>query len=254
MSRYFIELAYKGTAYNGFQVQENARTIQSEIEQAFAVLHRRPVTLTGSSRTDTGVHALQNYFHFDDPLPVHPQFVYKMNAILPPDIVVRQIHAMPDEAHARFDATGRSYVYRLHRFKDPFLEGVSYFFPYKLDLERMQETADMLLKRNDFFSFSKTNTQVKNFECRLDACYWVEKGEGLTFHISANRFLRGMVRLVTATLLKVGRGKMEVSEVERMMGEGRKAGTSVPAHGLFLERVHYPENYFLVPGVPFGGK
>ncbi|MFL5808632.1 MAG: tRNA pseudouridine synthase A, partial [Flavisolibacter sp.] len=162
MPRYFLEVAYKGTRYNGFQVQQNANTIQSEVEKAFNTLHRQPVALTGSSRTDTGVHALQNFFHFDlDEL--HPQSVYKLNAILPADIAVKNIYAMPAEAHARFDATSREYIYNVHRFKDPFSENTSFFFPYKLDFEKMQEAAAYLKHQTNFFAFAKTNSQVKNF-------------------------------------------------------------------------------------------
>ena len=207
MPRYFLEVSYKGTNYNGFQVQENANTIQSEVEKAFSTLHRQPVSLTGSSRTDTGVHALQNFFHFDlDEL--HPQSVYKLNAILPPDIAVKNIFPMPAQAHSRFDATSREYIYNLHRFKDPFRNSISFFFPYKLDLERMQEAAAYLKSQTNFFAFAKTNTQVKNFECRILTSEWIIEEGRFTYHIEANRFLRGMVRLITASLLRIGRHKL----------------------------------------------
>src|SRR5690349_3560090 len=136
MPRYFLELAYKGTRYSGFQRQENANTIQAEVEKAFQILHGHPVLMSGSSRTDAGVHALQNYFHFDyDQL--HPQFIYKMNAILPGDIVLKKIHVVDAEAHSRFDAVSRSYQYRIYQFKNPFLEGHGFFYPFKLDIELM---------------------------------------------------------------------------------------------------------------------
>src|SRR5688572_19216803 len=150
MPRYFIELAYKGTHYSGFQVQENANTIQAEVEKALETLHRKPVSMTGSSRTDAGVHALQNYFHFDFDEGVHPQFRYKMNALLPRDIVVRNLHQMPAEAHSRFDATGREYIYKLHQFKNPFQKELSFFYPYKLDIEFMQQAAAFVREQTNF--------------------------------------------------------------------------------------------------------
>lgn len=252
MARYFLEVAYKGTAYSGFQVQENAKTIQSEIEHAFRVLHRETVTLTGSSRTDAGVHARQNYFHFDFMKEVHPQFLYKMNALLPPDIVMKQLHPVKDESHCRFDALAREYRYFLYRQKDPFLRDTAYYYPYALRIDRMQEAAEYVKKQQNFFAFSKTNTQVKNFDCRIMECEWKEEGDQLVFHISANRFLRGMVRLLTATLLKLGREKLSMQEFQHLFSSREtKCHLSVPPHGLFLERVHYPENYFPATGAGF---
>jgi tRNA pseudouridine38-40 synthase len=249
MARYFLELAYKGTHYSGFQVQENAVTIQSEVEKAFEVLHRRPVALTGSSRTDAGVHALQNFFHFDDEAEINPQVIYKMNAILPQDVVIRHIYKMPSEAHSRFDATSREYIYRIHRFKNPFVEHTSYFFPYKLDFELMQEAAAFVKEQTNFFAFSKTNTQVKNFNCVIQVSQWIKEGEHLYYNIEANRFLRGMVRLLTASLLKVGRHKMSMEQFKSLFVLETKCGYSVPAEGLFLKRVNYPEKYFPTPGL-----
>jgi tRNA pseudouridine38-40 synthase len=249
MSRYFLEVSYKGTNYSGFQVQENAPTIQSAIEEAFAVLHRRPLSLTGSSRTDTGVHALQNFFHFDDEVALHPQLVYKLNAILPGDIVVRNIFRMPSEAHSRFDANAREYIYKLHRYKNPFLGQTSYYYPYKLDMGLMKEGAELVKRQTDFFAFAKTNTQVKNFSCVIYKSRWEEEGEELFYNIEGNRFLRGMVRLLTATILKLGRGDLSFQEFETLFGGDRKCGFSLPPRGLFLKRVVYPENYFPAPGL-----
>lgn len=244
MRRYFIEVAYKGTKYSGFQVQENALTIQSEVEKAFHTLHRYAVNLTGSSRTDAGVHALQNFFHFDTPEEVHPQAVYKLNAILPPDIVVINIQAMPPDAHSRFDAVSREYVYKIHRFKNPFLHDASLYYPYKLDMELLQQCAELIKSQTNFYTFSKTNTQVKNFDCTILESEWIEEGDFLTYHIRGNRFLRGMVRLITATQLKVGRGKMRFEEFRMLLENGRKTVFSVAAHGLYLKQVQYPRNYF----------
>ena len=243
MSRFFIEVSYKGTNYSGFQVQENAVTVQEVIEKAFATIHRRPVVLTGSSRTDAGVHALQNFFHFDEEA-IHPQFIYKLNAILPPDISVREVWQMKEEAHSRFDATSRSYEYRIHRRKDPFSEGLSLFYPYSLDFDLMKRAADLIKEQEYFAAFSKTNTQVKNFRCKIYKSEWRENGEGLIYSIEGNRFLRGMVRQLTASLLKIGRGKLSLEEFGSFFSGDEKCGISVPARGLFLVSVNYPENYF----------
>ena len=251
MSRYFLELAYKGTMYSGFQIQENATTVQSEVEKAFTILHRRPVHLTGSSRTDAGVHALQNFFHFDDEEEIHSQFIYKMNAILPQDIVVKNIYEMPPGAHSRFDAISREYHYKIHRFKNPFLQGASYFYPYKLDMDLLKEAAALVKEQTNFFAFSKTNTQVKNFHCRISCSQWIEDGEELIYTIEGNRFLRGMVRLLTASILKVGRHKISLQNFKSLFEEPVKCGFSVPADGLFLRKVNFPENYFPASGVAF---
>lgn len=244
MPRFFIEVSYKGTRYSGFQVQENAVTIQSEVEKAFQTLHRLPVQLTGSSRTDAGVHALQNFFHFDFEKDIHPQAVYKLNAILPKDIVVHNIFEMPAEAHSRFDAVSREYNYRIHRFKNPFLDDTSFYYPFKLNTALLQEGAAYIKQQQNFFSFSKTNTQVKNFNCTISKSEWTEEGNHLIYAIKGNRFLRGMVRLITATLLKYGREKLTFQQLEELFATHRKSVYSVPAHGLFLKQVNYPENYF----------
>jgi tRNA pseudouridine38-40 synthase len=244
MRRYFIEVAYKGTAYSGFQVQENANTIQAEVEKGLSTLHRVPVGLTGSSRTDSGVHALQNYFHFDLAVDLHEQSVYKLNAILPRDIVVKRILPVGLEAHSRFDALSREYIYRVHRSKSPFLNGLSFYYPYKLDRGIMDEAAVMVKEHSYFYAFSKTNTQVQNFNCTIEVSHWYEEGEGLVYTIKGNRFLRGMVRLLTASMLKTGRGKLSLKDFEELFEGKRKCGFSVPANGLYLKAVNYPENYF----------
>ncbi len=248
MSRYFLEISYKGTAFSGFQTQDNAVTVQSELEKAIAVLQRTQVSLTGSSRTDAGVHALQNYFHFDFVGELHPQFVYKLNAILPPDIVLHKLIGVGEEAHSRFDALSREYKYFIYWSKDPFLRDRAYYYPYKLDLERMQLAAALLREYQDFTSFSKRNTQVKTFHCRLELSEWKEEENCLVYHVRGNRFLRGMVRALTATMLKVGRGKISLDEFRAII-EARdctKASFAVPPHGLFLLRVHYPDAYFQI--------
>jgi tRNA pseudouridine38-40 synthase len=269
MSRYFLEVAYKGTHYSGFQVQENANTIQAEIEKALQILTRSTspsisntgsetdqanrdlllsdnngIKLTGSSRTDAGVHALLNYFHFDYEGVFHPRIVYKLNSLLPQDIVVKKLLLMPAEAHSRFDAISRRYTYRIHRHKDPFLKGLSYHFPYKVDGKLIREASALLLQQQNFFAFSKTNTQVKNFMCTIYKSEWEMTGDQMIYTIEGNRFLRGMVRLVTGSILKAGRGKTSLEAFSGLFEGKEKAGFSVPAEGLFLEAVNYPEGYF----------
>jgi tRNA pseudouridine38-40 synthase len=243
MPRFFIEVAYKGTRYSGFQIQQNARTVQSEIEKALATLHRYSFSLTGSSRTDAGVHAEQNYFHFDA-AEVHPQAVYKLNAILPNDIVVKRIQQMPDEAHSRFDAISRQYEYHIYRFKNPFLKDVAYYFPYKLDTSIMQDAAAYIKEQTHFQSFSKAHTQVHNFNCVITKSIWVFEKDEMLYTIEANRFLRGMVRMLTATMLRIGRGQLSLDEYKRYFTETKQCAFSAPAHGLFLKRVNYPISYF----------
>jgi tRNA pseudouridine38-40 synthase len=242
MSRYFLEVSYKGTAYSGFQSQQNTgKTIQAEVEKAFVVLQREEVAMTGSSRTDAGVHALQNFFHFDYEGEIHPQFLYKLNAILPDDIVIRKLMRVGAEAHCRFDAVSREYRYYIYRRKDPFLQERAFYFPYRVSLEKMQEAAGLVKGYTDFTSFSKRNTQVKTFECRIEESEWEEEGGCLVYHVKANRFLRGMVRALTATMLQVGRGKLDMDGFRAVIAarDCTKASFAVPAKGLFLERVEY---------------
>jgi tRNA pseudouridine38-40 synthase len=244
MLRYFLEVAYKGTKYSGFQVQKNANTIQAEVEKAFFTLQRKKVQLTGSSRTDAGVHALQNFFHFDFDDPLHPQFVYKLNAILPLDIVIKSVKQVSNEAHCRFDAVSREYQYCIYQYKNPFLQDRAYYYPYKLDVSKLNDAASLLAGYSDFRSFSKRNTQVKTFNCRLYKSIWRMENEMLIYNVSANRFLRGMVRALTATMLKVGRHNLTVEEFKQVIEvkDCTRASFAVPAHGLFLSNVYYNTN------------
>jgi tRNA pseudouridine38-40 synthase len=242
MSRYFLEVSYKGTAYSGFQSQHNANTVQAEVEKAFEILQRGKIVLTGSSRTDAGVHALQNFFHFDYNGQIHPQFRYKMNAILPPDIVVRQLKQVSDDAHCRFDALSRQYRYYLYRNKDPFLQDRAYYFPYRLDIEIMNQASDIIKEYNDFTSFSKRKTQVKSFTCKILESEWYWEGTCLVYKVKADRFLRGMVRGLVATMLKAGRKKITLADFRAIIEakDCTQASFSVPPHGLFLVEVRYP--------------
>jgi tRNA pseudouridine38-40 synthase len=247
MPRYFLEVSYKGTAYSGFQVQANAGSIQEEIEKAFSVFFRKEVMMTGASRTDSGVHARQNYFHFDLDEPVAGEMVYRLNAILPMDIAVRGIFPVPEGAHCRFDAESREYRYYIYGKKDPFLADRAYFYPYPLDWALLEEVAGRLKEFTDFTSFSKRNTQVNHFRCSIFESHWVREGAGGYYRIRANRFLRGMVRGLTGTMLLVGRGQISGSRFEEILAAGDPVGVNfnVPAKGLFLERVRYPQRYGL---------
>ena len=238
MSRYFIEVAYKGTGFSGFQVQENSITIQSEIEKAMQIFFRRPFMLTGSSRTDAGVHALQNYFHFDSDLPV-PDESYRLNALLPEDIVVKRIFAVNDEAHCRFDAISREYHYYLYSKKDPFKKDIAYYYPYTIDLELLNAAAKSILENHDFSAFAKRNSQAKTFECNMLCSEWVATEDGLKYIVKANRFLRGMVKGLVGTMLQVGRGKLSIEQFRDIVesGDPSKADFAVPSQGLFLVRV-----------------
>jgi tRNA pseudouridine38-40 synthase len=243
MPRYFLEISYKGTAYSGFQSQQNANTVQAEVEKAFEIIQKENIIMTGSSRTDTGVHALQNFLHFDYAGEINLHLVYKLNAILPDDIVIKALKSVPEGAHCRFDAISRQYNYHIYRHKDPFIKDQAFFFPYKLDMQKLQQAAAVLKEYTDFTSFSKRNTQVKTFQCQVIESNWLLQDNCLVYNVKANRFLRGMVRALTATMLKVGRGKISIEEFRAIIDakDCTKASFAVPAHGLFLVQVGYPK-------------
>ncbi len=242
MARYFLEMMYMGGPFNGFQIQPNGRTVQSETEMAMATLLRKSVTLTGSSRTDSGVHALQNYFHFDWEGDLPSTFLYNLNALLPAEVAALSCCRMQDDAHCRFDAISREYAYHLHLRKDPFRHGRSWYYPYTLDHVALSRAAAVVMEYEDFTSFSKRNTQVKTFNCRILESTWSFGEEGLVYKVRANRFLRGMVRGLVGTMLLMGRGKIDESGLRAVI-ESRdctNANFTTPAHGLFLVRVRYP--------------
>ena len=245
MLRYFIEVAYKGSRYSGFQIQQNANSIQAEIEKAFKIFFREDIVLTSSSRTDAGVHALSNYFHFDaislPPREILDNITYNLNSILPDDIVVKCIYEVPPNAHSRFNALSRSYKYVVYQSKDPFVADRAYYYPYKFDLNNLQLAASVLMEYKDFTSFSKKNTQVKTFNCTILKSEWFLQDNLTVYSVEANRFLRGMVRGLVGTMLKVGTGKISIGEFRGIIEskDCTKADFSVPAHGLFLLKVRY---------------
>lgn len=246
MQRYFIEVAYKGAGYAGFQIQENAVTIQSEIQKAMLVLFRQDILLTGSSRTDAEVNALQNFFHFDFEHPIPGRYLYNLNAILPPAIVIKRILPVHPDAHCRFDAVSREYRYEVYKNKNPFLYNQAYYFPYTLNFELLQQAASALLQYSDFTSFSKRNTQVKNFNCRITESRWSREEDRMVYYVRSNRFLRGMVRGLVGTMLHVGRGKINIPDFHAHIAnrDASKTNFAVPGHGLYLVNVNYPPGYF----------
>ncbi len=241
--RYFIEFSYKGTHYHGWQIQENANSVQNEINKALKIIFRTEIETFGSGRTDTGVHACQQFLHFDVEIAIADirDFIYKINTLLPHDIAIYKIVEVKPDHHARFDAVSRSYQYHIHRVKNPFLKEFSYFFPHLLDVDLMNSAAGKLIGEKDFSSFSKTHTDVATFICTVTEAYWKVNEGKITFHISANRFLRGMVRAIVGTLLDVGLKKTSLSEFEEIIeSKNRKnAGRNVPAEGLFLTQIKY---------------
>ncbi len=241
--RYLIECSYKGTIFHGWQVQDNATTVQGHIEQALTTILKQPMQIIGSSRTDAGVHAYQQFAHFDveEPLNNIEKMVYAMNGILPKDIAIQQIRLVSDEFHSRFDATFRRYLYRISPQKSPFWQEFSYFYRAPLDIEQMNRAGEILKKHIDFQCFSKVHTDVATFNCRIEWAYWERQDQFLLFHIKADRFLRGMVRAIVGTMLEVGTGKISLSAFEEIiLSKNRnEAGRAVPALGLTLVEVGY---------------
>lgn len=254
MPRYFIEVAYKGTNYSGFQIQQNANSIQSEVNRALKTFFRKDFELTGSSRTDAGVHALQNYFHFDisKQLSFENDFQYNLNSLLPGDIVIKNIFPVKDNAHCRFDAVSREYKYFVYQKKDPFLQDIGYYFPYKLDVEKLNMAAQQILKYEEFNSFSKKNTQVKHFLCKVDKSEWVIEESKIVYIVIANRFLRGMVKGLVGTMLKVGTNKISLNDFLNIIENKNpaKADFSAAPRGLFLIAVNFNPDIFYSPVSP----
>ncbi|WP_461534365.1 tRNA pseudouridine(38-40) synthase TruA [Sinomicrobium sp.] len=241
--RYFIELSYNGLPYHGWQRQPNAVTVQQTLEEGLSTLLRTTTAVTGAGRTDTGVHARQMFAHFDtDASFDKEEMTRKLNSLLPADISLRSIFEVQEDAHARFDATSRTYQYLISPQKDPFLQALAYYHRYPLSIELMNQAAEMLLGRQDFECFSRSNTDVKTFYCTVEEAKWQQQDELLVFTITADRFLRNMVRAVVGTLLEVGRKKIAPENVKKIIESKNRgnAGASVPAHGLYLTKITYP--------------
>ncbi len=243
--RYFIEFSFVGTNYHGWQIQKNAHSVQAELNAALSVIFQEEVATIGAGRTDTGVHAKQFFAHFDvkDGITTPDQQVFQLNCILPKDIAVRRMISVHEDAHARFDATSRTYEYVITQKKDPFMQDFACFLYGKLDIDKMNVAAKTLTNYTDFSAFSKSRTQVKNFDCDLHFAEWKRDADDhLVFTITANRFLRNMVRAIVGTLVDIGQGKQDMEDLHRII-EGKKrsaAGESMPACGLYLVDIKYP--------------
>jgi len=251
--RYFLQLAYRGTRYHGWQRQRNGISVQEVLETALSTVLREPVALVGSGRTDAGVHAGQQFAHFETERLLPPTLIQSLNSLIPGDVAVQACFPVRSDDHARFTALFRYYQYQLIRRKDPFREGLAYVFTRPVDVSRMNQAAESLLRYRDFKSFSKVKTDVRTFNCRIDLAYWEEKPTGdLIFHIRADRFLRGMVRAIVGTLLAVGQGGLSVAEFDQIIQakDRKRAGRAVPADGLSLVEVGYPPDVFLQRGEP----
>ena len=242
--RYFLELSYNGKAYHGWQNQPNAITVQEVLENALSTLLRTTIEIVGAGRTDTGVHALQMFAHFDCSSKLDiAQLKYNLNSFLPKDIAIQNIFEVKKDAHARFDAISRTYLYRICTEKDAFNFDKVYYINNDLHIDKMNEASKILFEYNNFECFSKTNTDVKTFNCKIIKAEWVKKNNELHFTIEADRFLRNMVRAIVGTLIRVGTGKLEIEDMHTIIKSKNrsKAGYSVPAHGLYLSKIEYPE-------------
>ncbi len=243
--RFFIELSYKGTKYHGWQIQPNAITVQEVLDKALSTYFREKIETLGCGRTDTGVHATQFFAHFDieaSNIQLQKFTLLSLNCLLPFDIAVVKLIETGNDAHARFDATLRSYEYKIHYQKNPFLQELSWLIRDKLDVEAMNAAAIQLLDYTDFSCFSKSNTQVFTNNCKISHAEWLETTDGLTFHISADRFLRNMVRAIVGTMIEIGKGKLQPEAIHNIVQSKNRsnAGVSVPACGLYLTAVKYP--------------
>lgn len=250
MQRYFIRLSYNGTAYHGWQIQENTfLTIQQVLNKMLSRLLNEPVFVTGCGRTDTGVHASEYFAHFDTTknlLETKEKWIFKFNHALPADIAIQNIHPVKQDANSRFDAVSRTYQYIINRSKDPFRINSACFIYGELDMNEMNKAANTLFDYTDFSAFAKSNTQNVTNNCKIYKAEWKIEGELLIFTISADRFLRNMVRAIVGTCLEVGKGKINIEEFRNIIEskERSQAGLSAHACGLYLTKVEYPANYF----------
>lgn len=250
MTRYFIKIQYNGSNYNGWQIQENTpNTIQQVLEEKLSMLMQERIEVTGCGRTDTGVHAKKYFAHFNsnikDLITNRKHWIYKFNSVLPDDISVDHLYKVADSAHARFDATSRTYHYFLHQQKNPFIEAYSWYLYGEIDFELMNKAAEWLLTQSDFTSFSKLNTQSKTNICKVTYARWERMYSGQwRFTITADRFLRNMVRAIVGTLLQLGRNKITLADFKKIVEQKNRseAGMSAPAHALFLTDITYPKD------------
>lgn len=241
--RFFIQLSYNGTNYHGWQIQPNSTSVQETLTKALSVvLNKKDIEIMGAGRTDSGVHASQMFAHFDYENEIDSQaIVHKLNSFLPKDIAVSNIILVDENAHARFDATQRTYEYKINSSKNVFLDKLSWYYNKELNVNAMNESAELLLKFIDFQCFSKVHTDVNTFNCSITEAFWKTENDQLIFTISADRFLRNMVRSIVGTLVYVGLGKISKADFQAIIEskDRKKAGFSVPAHGLYLTKIKY---------------
>ena len=244
MGRIFIQLAYKGTNFFGWQIQPDEPTVQEELETVLTKLNRQiEIKVVGCGRTDTGVHASQYYAHADIPFEIDLDLLkYKMNSMLSKDVVIHGIQEVSEDAHARFDADKRTYHYFIHQDKDPFINEISWQRKGELNFTEMNKACLLLTKHKDFECFSKVKTEVNNFNCDVFNALWIKSDKGYVFSITANRFLRNMVRAIVGTMIEIGEGKITIEQFEAILNSNSRseAGQSVPARGLFLAKIEYP--------------
>lgn len=248
MKRYFVYIMFDGTPFHGWQVQPNAPSVQEEVEKALQTLMQDEVPIVGAGRTDTGVHAKEMVFHFDcENNWEKSEFMHRMNSLLPKSIAVYDFRTVKNDFHARFDASSRTYRYLISQRKNPFYLNRAHQFNQKLDVEAMNRAAAELLGTYDFSCFSKAHTQTFTNICELTQAKWTKENDVLVFQISANRFLRNMVRAIVGTLIEVGLGKRKVEEMKPLIESKNRsnAGSSVPAAGLYLHKIEYPQAGFL---------
>ena len=241
--RYFLEFAYKGTHYHGWQYQPNAISVQETLNKALTTLFKKEIDLVGAGRTDTGVHAKQMFAHFDLEESIDiPFYIHKLNSFLPKDIAILNIYLVHDDAHARFDAIKRTYEYHIHTKKDAFESDDSWYYQNELNIDKMNEACKILFNHSDFECFSKVNTDVNTFNCTIYEANWTQVNSRLVFTISADRFLRNMVRAIVGTMVNIGLEKISVDHLTEIIEskDRNKAGFSVPAQGLYLTKVEYP--------------
>jgi tRNA pseudouridine38-40 synthase len=243
--RYFIELSYLGKNYHGWQIQPNAVTVQEKINKAISLILCTPLLVVGAGRTDTGVHASHMFAHIDTDINIATdKYIYRFNSVLPDDIVIESIFPVDNDAHARFSAIARSYEYKIYLGRNPFLlDSTWQFFKKELNVSKMNEAGALLKNFIDFKCFSKSKTEVKTYNCNIINAEWTQKGNMLTFHITADRFLRNMVRAIVGTLVEIGQEKSTVENLIKIIESQNRsmAGTSAPAQGLTLTAVIYPE-------------
>jgi tRNA pseudouridine38-40 synthase len=247
MSRFFVAIKYDGTNYHGWQIQQNANSVQAELNKALSTLLQTEVMVAGAGRTDTGVHAKQLFAHFDTIINFDIEKIqFKLNTLLPNDISCSSITKVNDDAHARFGATARTYEYWITPTKNPFLVNKAYYFPYSLNIDLMNKASSQLLNYVDFSSFSKSNTDTHTNDCDVTFTNWEIKENCIVFTITANRFLRNMVRAIVGTMLEIGQEKITPDQLDTIINSKNRseAGTSAPAHGLYLTQVIYPKEVF----------